>query len=135
MTTILRWSRGQMWLTQGQADGVELHDLDAVGPQFLEVVLLERLVVGVVAEAVECSPYLHALLVLLAQYVEEQRGDGVVAEVEVLQVYALLGLSDILEHQFELVVSRLDDGGLILVGEVNAELPHLAHYQRVARLG
>ena len=37
----------------GKPDGIELIDLDAVGMQFLQMFLFQRLVVGVVAEAIE----------------------------------------------------------------------------------
>ncbi len=68
----------------GEADRRVLDNLNAVVAQGLQVVLLQRLVVAVVAEAVEHRPDLDTLLALLAQQVEEQRRDGVVAEVEVL---------------------------------------------------
>ena len=88
-----------------KADGRILHDIDAVGAQSLEVMLLQRLVVGVVAEAVEHGTNLDTLAALLAQDVEEQRGDRVVAEVEIFEMDAALGLADSMEHVIELLLS------------------------------
>ena len=88
-----------------EADGGVLYDVDAVVAQRLEVVLLQRLVVGVVAKTVEHGPDLDTLLALFAQDVEQQRGDAVVAEVEILQVDAALSLPDGAEHVVKLLLA------------------------------
>ena len=88
-----------------ETDRGVFHNLDAVVDEWLQVVFLQRLVVGVVAETVEHGPHLDTLLALLTQDVEEQRGDGVVAEVEVLQMDTALGLSDGSEHVVKLLLA------------------------------
>ena len=55
----------------GEADRVELMDVDAVFTQGFEVVVLQRLVVGVVAEAVEECANLNPFTPFLAKNVEE----------------------------------------------------------------
>ena len=109
----------------GAADGVELIDVDTVVAQGLEVVFLQGLVVGVVAEAVEECAYLDPFTVLLTEDVEEERGDAVVAEVEVFQVYALLGLTDVGEEVVELFLSAHQQLYLIVGSEANAVVLHL----------
>ena len=68
------------------------------------MVFPQRLVVRVVAEGIEHGPHLDTLLALLPEEIEEQRGNTVVAEVEVLQVHALPGLADGFEHIVELLL-------------------------------
>jgi len=69
------------------------------------VMLFQWLVVGIVAKAVKHCPHLNTLLPLLAQKVKEQGGDGVVTEIEILQMNAALGLADGIEHVVELSLS------------------------------
>ena len=64
---------------------------------------------------------------LLAQNVEQQRGYRVITEVEVFQMYAALSITDILEHQVELILARHDESHIIMLVEVNAQIPHLTH--------
>ena len=118
----------------GESDGVVFHDVDTVGPEFLEMMFLERLVVGVIAKAVEHGPDLDAFLAFLPENVEEQRCDGVIAEVEVFQVNAALGLSDGLEHIRELVFARHEQFDVVALCEVHAEVLHLVDDEGVARL-
>ena len=118
----------------GEADGVELIDLDAVGMQTLEVFLLQRLVVGVVAEAIEEASHLHPLAAFLTQQVVEQVGDGVVAEVEILHVDAALGLSDDFEHIGKLLPARHEQANAVVAGEGDALLTHRRDDERVAVL-
>ena len=88
-----------------EADGVELMDVDAVGTQRGDVTLQQRLVVAVVAKAIEKGAHLHPLTALLAQQVEEQRGYAVVAEIEILEMDAVAGLTDGGEHIVELLLA------------------------------
>ena len=110
----------------GEADGVVLNDINAVGTQFLEVFLFERLVVGVIAETIEHGPYFHTLLTLLAQDIEKQRGNGVIAEVEVFQMDAAACLADVLEHTFKFFLARHDEADFIALCDINSLLTHVS---------
>ena len=70
------------------------------------MVFLKRLVVGVIAKAVEHRPDLHPFLAFFPEDIKEQRGDGVIAEIEIFQMDTALGLSDGLEHICEFVLAR-----------------------------
>ena len=117
-----------------EADGRVFHNVDAVLAQGFQVVLLQRLVVGVIAEAVEHGTHLHAFFGFLPQQVEQQHGDGVVAEIEVFQVDAALGLTDGTEHVVELLLSGQKQGDAVVVRETDVLLPQRLYYQRVAGL-
>ena len=118
----------------GKADGVELADVDAVGMECGEVALLQGLVVGVVAEAVEGGSYLYTLFAFLPEDVEEQRGDGVVTEIEVLQMHTLLGLTDILKEPLKLLPTRHEQFHFVVIGEMNAQCAHLLNGHGIAGL-
>ena len=112
---------------------VELVDLDALAAQFADMAVLQRSVVGGVAESiVECS-HLYALCRLLGQQVEEQHGDGVVAEVEILQVDAAARFADGLEHVVELLLSADEQSDAVVMGEGHPFLPQLFHDDGVGR--
>ena len=117
-----------------KTDGAILYNLDAVLAQGFEVALLQRLVVGVVAKPVEHGTNLYTLLALHAQNVEEEHGDRVVAEVEVFQVDAALGLHDGVEHVVELLLTRQQQGDAVVVREADATVAQRLHYQRIAGL-
>ena len=89
-----------------ETDGVELVDVDTVGMEFLKMLLLQRLIVGVVAKAVEEGTYLYTFLAFLPKNIEEQVGDGVISEIEVFQVDTALCLTDCLEHIGKLITTR-----------------------------
>ena len=84
------------------------------------MVLFERLVVGVIAKAVEHGPYLHPFFSLFPQDIKKQRCDRVIAEVEIFQMYAALGLSDGLEHIRELVFARHEQFDVVALCEMHA---------------
>jgi hypothetical protein len=86
-----------------ETDGVVLHDIDAVGPELLKMVLLERLIIGVIAKAIKHSSDFHPFLSFLPENIKKQGGNGIVAEVEVFKVHATLGLSDGFEHIRKLI--------------------------------
>ena len=98
------------------------------------MVPFQRLVVGVVAEAVEECPDLNALAAFLAEQVEEQKGYGVVAEVEVLQMDAFPGLPDGLEHIVELLLPAHQQVNIITLGKLPAVCLHLLTEYLVAGL-
>ena len=52
---------------------IELVDFNAPFPEFHQMFLLQRTVVGIISEAVEQSTHLHSLLSLFSQDVKEQR--------------------------------------------------------------
>ena len=81
-------------------------DVDTVGMEFLKMLLLQRLIVGVVAKAVEEGTYLYTFLAFLPKNIEEQVGDGVISEIEVFQVDTALCLTDCLEHIGKLITTR-----------------------------
>ena len=89
-----------------ESDRGVFHNVYAVLAQCLQMVFLQGLVVGIVAEAVEHGANLDTLLALLAQDVEKERGNGVVAEIEILQMDAALSLTNGLEHIVELLLTR-----------------------------
>ena len=117
-----------------ETDGVELVDVDAVGMELLEMFFLQRLVVGVVAEAVEEGTYLHTFLPFLPEDIEEQAGDGVVAEVEVFQVDTALGLADRLEHVGKLITARHEQADTVPLCEDDTLAAHFRHQKGVAGL-
>ena len=53
-----------------ESNWVELVDVDAVSAQTLDMALFQRLVVGIVTEAIKQRAYFHAFLALLAQDIE-----------------------------------------------------------------
>ena len=118
-----------------KAERVEFVDVDSPLAQFLEMSFLKRLVVGVVSESVEQRPYFHSLAGFLCEYVEEQRGYGVVAEVEVFQVYAASCLADGFEHVVEFLLSAHKQRHGVVVGEFHSMFPHLPCDKRVGGHG
>ena len=81
-------------------------DFYAVSMQTGEVLLLQWLVIGIVAESVENSSYLYAFLAFLPEEVEEKGGDGVVSEIEILQMDTLLCLTDVFKQSGEFFSAR-----------------------------
>ena len=67
-----------------ETDGIEFDNVDAVGTELLEMMFLEGLIVRVVAETVEHSSYLDTLSAFLAENLEEEHSNRVVAEIEIL---------------------------------------------------
>jgi hypothetical protein len=115
----------------GKADGVEFVDLDAVFVECLQVRLLQRLVVRVVAEAIEDGTHFYAFLPLLSEDVEEQSGNGVVPEIEILQVYATLRLADGLKHIGEFLLAGHQQSDLVASCELNTIFAHLSDDERI----
>ena len=95
---------------------------------------LERLVVGVIAEAVEKGSYLHTLFCLFGQYAEEKAGDGVVAEIEIFQVDATAGLPYGGKHVVEFFLPVHKQHDAVVVRECHTFLAKLVYYQAVAAL-
>ena len=89
----------------GESDRGVLHNLNTFLAQRLQVIFFQRLVVGVVAKAVEHSTYLDTFPAFLLQQVEQQHCNGIVTEVEVLKMDAALGLTDSLKHIVELLLT------------------------------
>ena len=85
--------------------GLIFINLYAVGTDFLEMSLSQRLVVGRISETVIQGSHLHTLLYLLCKNIKEKGGDAVVAKVEVFQVYTMFSLSDCLEHIIKLFLT------------------------------
>ena len=81
---------------------VELDYLYAAFTQFSEVFLQQRFVVAIVAEAIEERTHLHTLGYFVGEKVEQQVAYGVVAEIEVFEVYAALCLTYGSKHVFKL---------------------------------
>ena len=116
----------------GELQGVELHYLDALCADAVQVAVAQRAVVGAVAEGVEQGAHLYALACLLRQQAEQGTGDAVVAEVEVLQVYVVARPADGLEQVDELVVPAHQQLHLVVAGDGNALTGQVAAHQRIA---
>ena len=69
-----------------------------IGVEFLKMLLFQRSVVGVVAETIKEGTNFHALFSLLAQDIKQQSCDGVVTEVEILQMHTALGMAYGFKH-------------------------------------
>ena len=117
-----------------ESDGGVFHNINAVLAEGLQMILLQGLVVGVVAKTVEHGAHLDTLLALLAQNVEKERGNGVVAEIEILQVDAALSLTDGLEHIVELLLTREQQRHTIVVRETDITLAQGLNDERVGGL-
>jgi hypothetical protein len=89
-----------------EAYRVELIDLYAFFANSLYMSFLQWSVIGEIAETVEECSDLNALFGFLSQEVEQQMSDGVVSEVEVFEMDAAFGLSDIFEQMLEFLLSR-----------------------------
>jgi uncharacterized membrane protein YhfC len=87
----------------GESYWVELHNIDTVCMKLAEVMLLQRLIVGVVAKPVEHRLDFYTFLTLLLEQFEKEGRYGVVAEIEVLQMDTALGLTYGLKHIGKLV--------------------------------
>ena len=110
-------------------------NLNAAPSQAVDVVFLQGAVVGCVAESiVECA-YLHALLGFHGEEVEEQGGDGVVAEVEVFEMNAASGLPDGLEHVVELSLPGGEQCDGVVSGEGDTFMAQVVDNERIDRLG
>ena len=88
-----------------ETDGVELMDFYAHGAYVLQMPFAEWTVVGVVAETIEERPYLDALFCLVAQQMKQQAGNGIIAKIEIFQMYAASSLSDGFEQVVELLLT------------------------------
>ena len=75
-----------------------------------------------VAEGVEHGAYFHSFLYLFGQQVEQGIGNGVVAEVEVFQVYVVARLADFLKQVCKLVVPVHQQFHFVVV---SGRIPHL----------
>ncbi len=118
-----------------KGEGVKLVDLYALLPERREVAFAQRTVVAAVAEGIEQRPYLNTLLGFLGQEVEEERGYGVVAEIEIFKVHAAARLLDGLEHVVKLLLSAHEKRHAVVVRERHALLSQLHGNQRVAGHG
>ena len=90
---------------------------------------LQRLVVGVVAKSVEHRTNLHALAPFLSEDVKQQHGNRVVSEVEVLQMDAVLCLTDSLKHIVKLLLTRHQERHAVVLCKVDAIVLQLLLYQ------
>jgi hypothetical protein len=99
------------------------------------MVFLQGLVVGIVAKAIEHGANLDTFLALLAQDVEKERGYGVVAEIEIFQVDAALGLTDGSEHIVKLLLSGEQQRDAVVVGEADVALAQRLYDERICGLG
>ena len=77
----------------------------------------------------------HAFLPFLSQDIKEQRGNGVIAEVEVFQMDTAPGLSDGLEHIRKLILARHQQFDLVALGEMHPLSLHLTYDEGIAGLG
>ena len=83
------------------------------------MVFLQGLIIRVIAKTVKHSTYLDTLFSFLSQDIKEQRGDGVIAEIKILQMNTTLRLSDGTKHVVEFFLTRHQKGYLVVVGENN----------------
>ena len=109
--------------------GVELIDLDTALTNMLDMFFLQRLVVTGVTEAVEEGAHLNPFLYTFGKKVEEKSGNGVIPEIEVLQMHTAFRLSDGLEHIIELLLSAHQQGNGIVVRERHTFLSQLIDNQ------
>ena len=70
----------------GEVYGLELVYLNALRTPLFKMLFLQRLAIGGVSETVEQSPYNHTFLHFVCKYLEQEVSDGVVSEVEILQM-------------------------------------------------
>ena len=117
-----------------EAQWVELVNLDAALAQFPDMAFLQRTVVAGVSEGIEECPYLYSLGNFLGKDVEQQRGYGVVAEIEVFQVYGVSGLPDGCEHVVELLLAVSEQGYSVVMRECDTTFPHPVVKNAVSRL-
>ena len=108
--------------------GIELHQFDTQTFNGVVTLVADGLVVGEVAKGIIHRTDLHTLTDFFCQEVEEQVGDGVVAEIEVFQMDERLGFSHCLEEVLELVVTTLEQADAVAVGESEASGSHFAGY-------
>ena len=109
-------------INPGEAYRVELVELDTRLADSLDVFFLQWLVVGRVAETIIQGPHLNAFGGFHCENVEQEVGDGVVAEIEVFEMDALLGLTNGSKHIVELFLSAHQQGDGIVVRKGDATL-------------
>ena len=126
---------GKGMIDPGEAYGVERVNLDAAAADVAQVALEQRAVVAAVAESVEEGAHFHSLGRLAGQQVEEHRGDGVVAEVEVFEVHRRACLADGGKKIVEFLLPGGEQGDAVVVGKAHATRPQVAGHERVAGLG
>ena len=116
----------------GKSDRVELDDFDALGMDGFQMVFLQWLVVGPVAEGIEHGADFNSLLDFLCQKAEQGIGYGVVAEVEVFQMDMMPGMADILEEIDELVMAGHQQFHFIVISDGGAHFLQVIHDNGIA---
>ena len=116
----------------GKGDGVEFHQFYASGPDGLDMLFAQRFVVRPVAESIEQSTYFHTFLYFLRQQVEQCVGNGVVAEVEILQMYVMACLTDGIEEVGKLGASCREQFDAVVARHRDTLPTQIVHHQCVA---
>ena len=98
-----------------KAQWVKLVYLYAAGAQVGEVAFQQGLIVRVVAKPIEEGTHLNPLLCFFGQNVEQQRGDRVVAEIKVFEMYAAFSLTNGMKHIVKLFLPTHEQGYCIIV--------------------
>ena len=117
-----------------ETDGIELHQLDAQGIDGVMHLTLDGLIVGGIAKGIVERTHLHPFGSLLCQEMEEESSDGVVAEIEILEMDERLGIAYRLKHVLKLIVSRLQETHGIAVVELHTLRPQMSRHQRISSL-
>ncbi len=117
---------------KGELDGVVLVDFHPLGTNLRQRLVLQRLVVGHVAECIEQRPHLHSLGGLLIEELEQGTGYGVVAEVEILQMDVVLGFPNGFEHVGKLCLSTLQNLHIVAGSHRHISLVEPFLHERVA---
>ena len=117
-----------------ETDWVKFVDVNAILAEGGKMALLQRLVIGVVTETVEQSSDFNAFAAFLTQDVKKQEGNGVIAEVEVLQMNAAAGLPYGFEHIIEFLLTAHEQLDTVAFGEAYAVLLHLLAEDSITRL-
>ena len=118
-----------------EAQRVEFIDFNAVAAQLFKMPFLQRTVVGGIAEAVEQSPHLNAFTRFPHEYLEQTGSNGVVAEVEIFQMYAAFRLTYGTEHIVEFLLTIHQQRHTVVAGELHTSLTQLPDNKRIARDG
>ena len=115
-----------------EADGVEGINLDSQPAQLAQVTVLQRLVVGHVPEVIKQGTHLHAFLHFLRQQGKERIGNGVVAKVEIFQVYMMPGTAHLFKQICKLVLTAFQQFHLIAFGHLDTGVHQEVFHYRVA---
>ena len=119
----------------GETYRVKTVYLDAQPPQLVQMMLLERLVVGHVSEIIKQGAHLNPLFCLHGQEVKQRIGNRVVTEVEVLQMDMMPRAPHLGKQVFKLLAPALEQLHLVAIGHLHSRLLQVVfHYRIAARL-